>query len=90
MDTFFATKKAGKSTKGHTCCQLFVTDKGFLYVVPMKSKSEVLHDLKQFSKEVGAPEAIIADSSKEQKSQDVRRFLNEISTSLRVLEEGTP
>ena len=41
MDTFFATKKAGKSSRGHTCCQLFVTDKGFVYVVPMTSKSEV-------------------------------------------------
>jgi hypothetical protein len=42
MDTFFATKKAGKSSRGHTCCQLFVTDKGFVYAVPMKSKAEVL------------------------------------------------
>lgn len=29
MDTFFATKKAGKSSRGNTCCQLFVTDRGF-------------------------------------------------------------
>ena len=28
MDTFFATKKRGKSMQGNTCCQLFVTDKG--------------------------------------------------------------
>ena len=27
MDTFFATKNKGKSSRGHTCCQLFVTDK---------------------------------------------------------------
>jgi hypothetical protein len=46
MDTFFATKKAGKSSRGHSCCQLFVTDKGFVYVVPMKSKSEVLQAVK--------------------------------------------
>ena len=90
MDTFFATKKAGKSTRGHTCCQLFVTDKGFLYVVPMKSKSEVILALKQFSKEIGAPDAIIADSANEQKSQDIKRFLGEIGTTLRILEEGTP
>ena len=36
MDTFFATKKGGQSSRGHTCCQLFVTDKGFIYVVSMK------------------------------------------------------
>ncbi len=35
MDTFFATKKSGKSSRQNTCCQLFVTDKGFVYVVPM-------------------------------------------------------
>ena len=55
MDTFFATKKGGCSAHGHTCCQLFVTDKGFLHVVPMQRKSEVLGAIKQFAKEIGAP-----------------------------------
>ena len=90
MDTFFATKKGGKSSRGHTCCQLFVTDKGFVYVVPMRTKSEVLHAVKQFAKEIGAPDAIIADAAKEQKSADLRRFLQSIGTSLRTLKEGTP
>ena len=48
--TFLATKKGGQSLRGHTCCQLFVTDKGFIYVVPMKRKSEVLLAIKQFAK----------------------------------------
>ena len=30
MDTLFATSKAKKSLRGHTCAQLFVTDKGFV------------------------------------------------------------
>jgi hypothetical protein len=46
MDTFYATKKAGKSSRGNSCCQLFVTDKGFIYVVPMKKESEVLQAVK--------------------------------------------
>jgi hypothetical protein len=46
MDTFFSTKKVGKSTRKNTCCQLFVTDKGFVYVVPMKSKANVLDAVK--------------------------------------------
>ena len=46
MDTFFATKKGGTSSWGNTCCQLFVTDKAFIYVVPMKRKSEVLSAIK--------------------------------------------
>ena len=55
MDTFFATKKGGRSAHRHTCCQLFVMDKGFLYVMPMRRKSEVLQAIKQFGKEIGAP-----------------------------------
>ena len=90
MDTFFATKKGGKSSRGHTCCQLFVTDKGFMHVVPMKRKSEVLMAVKIFAKEIGAPDALICDMSKEQTSSDMKLFLNDIGTTLRVLEEGTP
>ena len=36
IDTFSITKK-GKSTCGNTCMQLFVSDKGFVFVVPMKA-----------------------------------------------------
>jgi hypothetical protein len=90
MDTFFATKKAGKSSRSNTCCQLFVTDKGYVYVVPMKSKIEVLQAVKQFAKEIGAPDAIICDMAGEQTSQSLKKFCNEIGTTLRVLEEGTP
>ena len=90
MDTFFATKKAGRSSRKNTCCQLFVTDKGFIYVVPMKSKAEVLQAVKQFAKEIGAPDAIICDMAGEQTSKDLRKFCTEIGTTLRFLEEGTP
>src|SRR5210317_1924766 len=90
MDTFFATLKGGKSSWGNTCCQIFVTDKGFVYTVPMRSKKDVLLAVKQFAKEIGAPDAIICDASGEQTSLDLKRFLNSIGTTLRVLEEGTP
>ena len=65
MDTLFAAANSGKSTRGHTYMQLFVTDKGFVYVVLMSSKNEVPLALKQFAKEIGAPDAIIADASGE-------------------------
>ena len=90
MDTFFATKKGGRSSRGHTCCQLFVTEKGFLYVVPMHRKSEVLQALKQFAKEIGVPTSIIADMSAKQMSHNVQKFRNDIGTTLCTLEEGTP
>ena len=54
MDTLFETKKAGKSSMGHTYYQPFVTAKVFVYVVPMKSNAEVLKYFKKFPKEVGA------------------------------------
>ena len=89
MDTFFATKKGGQSSRGHTCCQLIVTNKGFIYVVPMKKKSEVLLAIKQFAKEIWAPDSFVADMSGEQMSSEVKKFCNDIGTTLRALEEGT-
>jgi hypothetical protein len=70
VDTFFATKKkAGKSSRKNTCwCQLFI------YVVPMKSKGEVLQAVQQFAKEIGVPEAIICDMSGEQTSGPMRKI----------------
>ena len=55
MDTFFATKKYGKSVQGRT----FVTNKGFVCLVPMKSKGEVLQAIKKHSKEIGSPESTV-------------------------------
>jgi hypothetical protein len=89
-DTFFATQKGGKSSRGHTCCRLFVTDKGFVYVVPMKRKGEVLMAMKQLTKEIGASDVFVADMSGERMSKDVKAFCNEIGSKLRALEEGTP
>jgi hypothetical protein len=88
MDTFFATKKAGKSTRNNTCCQLFVTDKGFVYVAPLKSKANMLDAVKQFAKEIGGPDALIFDMSREHTSQSLLKFFLEIRSSLCVLEEG--
>jgi hypothetical protein len=67
-----------------------VTDKRFVYVVPMKSKAEILQAVKQFAKEIGAPDAIIGDMAGEQTSHALKRFCQEIGTTIRVLEEGTP
>jgi len=90
MDTFFATSKGGRSSRGNTCCQLFVTDKRYVHVIPMKSKKQVLQAVKQFAKEIGALDALICDASGEQTSNDLKKYLNDIGTSLRILEQGTP
>eukprot|EP00957_Ditylum_brightwellii_P124443 9484066-Ditylum_brightwellii.AAC.1 len=46
--------------------------------------------VKEFAKVVGAPVAIICDAARKQKSENLKKFLGELDTMLRVLEEGTP
>ena len=86
MDTFFATNKSGKLSRLNTCCQLFVTDKVFIYVVPMISKAEAQKSVNQFAKEIGSPEAIICDMAIEKMALKLRKFCSNIVTTLRVVE----
>ena len=67
-----------------------MTHKGFLYVVLMKQKSEVLQTVKQFSKEIGALNTIVCDVSGEQMSPALQQFCNMIGTTLQALEEWLP
>ena len=87
-DTMFVTGKA-KSTRGYTCAQVFVSDKGFVWVHLMKSVSDYLTALKGFCKEVGVPESLVCDPHKSQTADAVRQWLYEVGTTLRVLERGT-
>ena len=66
---FLCHQKRGRSSRRNTCCQLFVTDKGFVYVVPMRQRSDLLAAMKQFAKEIGAPDAIGCDMSKRHPKQ---------------------
>ena len=50
----------------------------------------MLQAVKQFKKEVGAPDAIIYDAIHEQKSQEMSKLLNEIGTNLIIIEEDAP
>ena len=56
----------------------------------MKKKSEDLLAIKQFAKEIGAPDSFVADMSGEQMSSEVKKFCNDIGTTIRAQEEGTP
>jgi len=87
MDTFFASVK---SLRGYTCCQLFVSDKGYVHCCNMKSKAEVPQALRLFAKEVGVPDAIVCDKSGEQTSGEVKDLCYKFGTTLRQLEENTP
>ena len=46
--------------------------------------------VKQFAKDIGAPDAIICDMAQENVSADIKMFLNDIGMTLHALEEGTP
>jgi hypothetical protein len=57
MDTVFVTS-AVKSLQGNICAQLFVSDRAFVAFYSMKKQQEVHLAVKQFAKEVGAPEVL--------------------------------
>ena len=69
MDNFFVHNKKEKYSRGYTCMQLFVTDKGFFHLIPMTKKSEAPMALKIFAKDIGAPGAIICDAAREKISK---------------------
>ena len=59
-DAYFVNGKA-KFTRGKNMMQLFVSDKSFVYVVPMKSRGDLHLALKMFAKEIGVTLSLILD-----------------------------
>ena len=86
--TYFVTGKA-KYTQDNTMMQLFVSDKGFVYIVPMESRGEFHSTLKTFAKDIGVPLHLILDPSGEQNSAKVTKMCHEIGTTMNILEEST-
>ena len=84
-DTFFVTAKA-KSTWGYTHMQKNTSDKGYVKLYLMKSLTEYPSALRQFAKEVGEPDILVADPHKLHASKEVMDFCNKIGTMLRILE----
>ena len=83
--TYFVTGKA-KSARGNTMMQIFVSDKGFSYIVPMKSRVEFHLDLKIWVKEIGVPLSLILDPSGEQTYAKVTKMCHKMGTTLKILE----
>ncbi len=88
MNTVIVTS-AAKSLRGNVCAQRFVSDRGFVAFYPMKKQQEVHLAVKQFVKEVGAPEVLVCDPHPAQIKQEVRKFCTQIGTTLKVLEAKT-
>ena len=87
-DTLFALKH--KSTRGNVCCQVFASDKGYVAVYPMKSQKEFPMALHWFCKQVGVPDSLVVDGHRSLQSGQVRRFCDQVGTTLRILEAHTP
>ena len=88
-DTMFVHEKA-TSLRGYKCCQVFVSDKGYVAVYPMKRQEEFQTAFHWFCKQVGVPVELVVDAHKAQTSNITKRFCHQIGTTLRILERGTP
>ncbi len=75
-----------KSSQGYICGQLFVSDKGFVALYPMKRQADYFLALKQFAKDVGAPEVLVCDPHPAQTKREEQNFCTQIGTTLKVLE----
>ena len=67
----------------------FSSNKGFENVYPMKLQHDYPATLRQFAKDVGAPEILVCDPNPSQKLFEVKDFCNKIGTTLMLLEQGT-
>ena len=81
--------KSTKFTRGNLYLQVFVSDKGFVAVYPMELKSDFKDTLHLFCKEVGVLIDLVVGPPGEQTSKHVRKFCNQVDTTLRILEEST-
>ena len=67
-DTILVSRSA-KSIRGYSMIQLFVSDKVYMSVYLMKSKSDFPDALHQFCKEVGVPHTLVVDPTTEKTSK---------------------
>jgi hypothetical protein len=87
-DTLFVTGKA-KSSRGNICDQLFVLDKGYVAIYPMKNQQDYFLALKHIAKDVGAPDVLVCDPHPTQRQSKVKEFCTQIDTTLRILKAKT-
>lgn len=92
MDTMFSSKASGKSIRGYTCAQVFATEFGHVFVIPMATKQgkEIALAIKRYFKEIGVPMHMICDGAREQVKGDARVLCDEAGCTIVELEKGTP
>ena len=90
MDTFFANKAHSASERHFKSAQIFATEFNFVHIIPMRTKADVPHALKQFFKTLGVPDAIICDSAREQILGHSKKLCDQVDCAIRPLEPYTP
>ena len=90
MDSMIALARSGTTTRRNKCMQLFVTDRGFVFVCPLNNKRDVPHALRLFFENMGVPDVIVCDQGKEQVEGESLKLLRDSGTMLRTLEPNTP
>ena len=88
MDTFQITGKA-ISQCGNRYMQLFVSDTGFMFIYPIKKKTEIINAVKAFVKEIDVPTALILDPKRTQTSKELNKVALDTYCPLRYLERRT-
>jgi hypothetical protein len=66
-----------------------VSDKDYVAVYPMAKEAEYFLALKEFSKDVGAPDVLVCDLAKTQKKREVKELCTQIGTTLKILDAET-
>ena len=69
--------------------QVFVSNKGYISLYPMKSKGDLKVCFKFFCKAIGVPDTLVLDNSGEKTSNLVKLFSNQAGLKLQTLEEST-
>ena len=79
MDTFFDSKKSGKSYRGYSCCQVFSTPFGRVMGIPMVDKKghNIANAMNIYFKNIGVPPDMIADGAREQVQGKALRLENQ-------------
>ena len=69
--------------------QLFVSDTGFMYIYPMKAKTEIINAVKAFAKAIGVPTALMIVPEGTHRSETLQKAANDMNLPLKFLERRT-
>ena len=92
MDTLFASKKSGKSSREYSCCQVFATPFGHVMGISMiyKKGHNVANAMKIYFKEIGVSPYLISDGAREQVQGEALRLADQSGSQTVELEKGKP